>query len=907
MRLKIIKMIRAIIFTVVVVWMFLLLGMMFVVSSEVSGGTYWHARSTEDKPMSVYFGDSNAFISETLKRSTSFLQMGNGFSTAKLIVYLVSLAIFIWCLVSFITSIRRKRGLFAAISPIVLLLQIAFCVLRVTGITILSNYITSGTMPTLVMFSYIHVAATIFAVPLNVVLNRFYDSAVKEYGDEVRHKKFRDTSFDETEEPQNVKRRPNEPVMANAAPRKNPNAITTASGQEIVINLSLSDFPGMAGAVPNSGNVRVNPVNQQPNVNRNLINDDDDDEKPASTPSNGPRRMVSNDAAVNDLLAPSTVHAPGSRNSGPRNAGRDALAELDGKNRTAANMNRYRNEPDEEDDKPLNKAVTPSIDLSAFGIDVSTLKSEADVNAAIEKIIAGKAVEEEEEDIPDPSENELDYELQQIEDSDLTDDEVRELKLIIGDPSNMTFIEKFEAADEDLRKKYLMLRQILLSSKEKRLESRITRYFDTYRWHNHIVARITIQGKTIKLFLALNPKDYEGKRISISDESNKLIYHYVPTLIRVRTDMSYKNAKKLIGDMLGKRESDMYEPTAFEFKEKKVDLDYKPEPKPEPQPVVQEAPAVEEAKPAEEVAQPVAEEQATPEAVEAPSESAETKEVEAVEESAPAEEVKEESQEAPAEEEAKPEEPAEEAEEFDVEFDEFGNEIKRDQPKPESEEDEFGEESLEEESAESEEVNEFDEPVEGEENNESDDEGETDDDADSDEESDGDDEESEDGEAPVKKSPFAPRDPNAPVLPRKTYAEKIVESDDPELREHYNELKSFLCSYGVNPRVAKSNETFRYKKELYCKLTIQGKTMKVFLALDPSDYFQTKIPVKDMSAKSAYAQVPCLIKVRSALSLKRAKQLIEDMMAKKGLLQKQIQNLDYVELLEIGLHHESKY
>ncbi len=945
MRLKIIKLARTLLNILIGIGTFFLFAMMLVVNAEVDGGVF----TNEGNGSYIVFGTATftkmidgvattvteegpSFINTVVYYNRSFFSSVG--SIVNIIVYVISAGVFIYAIVNLILCIKRRRGKAALLSPIFMMIQMFGCV-WFTGVTIISTYIHQGTIFALTIFGYMHVFATFLTIPMNVIFDILYDNAVKKFNEEKLHEKFKDTAYQDTNDTTvpNRANRNNVPVRANGT-----NGIPVGNnGQEIFLNISLSDLPGMQNLQASNystprqfANANVTPSNNQPQMANAADSNGNNNSGPqmarASDRPAGPR-LVSNDDKVNSILAPTSVHAPG---RGQRNAGRDALAELEAKEKhnTAADIRFARRnnavKNDDDDDEKETEAKKPEInsqvDLAAFGIDVTTIKTEEDYKAALEKILSGNLqpiLKEEEDDIPDPNENELDYELQQIEDSDLTDDEVRELKLIIGDPSNMTFIEKFQAADEDLRKKYLKLRKILLSSKEKRLESRITRYFDTYRWHNRIVARITIQGKTIKLFLALDPKDYEGKRISISNESSKLIYHAVPTLIRVRTDLSYKNAKKLISDLLGKRENDMYEPPVVEFKEKKVDLDYKPvteEPKLEEKPVEEEKKQevsneetssevtsekeTLEPKPEEngETLETSSEENKENTSSEETNEESESKENASVNEETSSvdegEESKDENEESTSDESAEESIDNDEAEEFDVEFDEFGNEIKHDELMDDSQEEvnEFEEETDKQNSESDEEVNE-----------------ELDDDEDSDDESsdeDGDDEE--DG-VPTKKPLFAPRDPNAPVIPRKTFAEKIVEAEDPELPAHYNELKNYLCSFGVNGRISKSNESFRFKKELYCKITVQGKTLKVFLALNPEEYAHTKIPVTDMSHKHAYAEVPCLIKVRSNLSLKRAKQLIDDMMAKKGLLQKNTNTLDYVELLSIGLNHESKY
>ncbi len=107
----------------------------------------------------------------------------------------------------------------------------------------------------------------------------------------------------------------------------------------------------------------------------------------------------------------------------------------------------------------------------------------------------------------------------------------------------------------------------------------------------------------------------------------------------------------------------------------------------------------------------------------------------------------------------------------------------------------------------------------------------------------------------------------------------------PELRDHYNSLKSLLKSYGLKNRVANGGDTFRLHRVTYCKLTIAGKALKLYLALDPEDYKNTTLPIKDVSTKAIYKDIPLVFKVKSELSFRRAEQLIRDCMEKHGVEQ----------------------
>lgn len=121
-----------------------------------------------------------------------------------------------------------------------------------------------------------------------------------------------------------------------------------------------------------------------------------------------------------------------------------------------------------------------------------------------------------------------------------------------------------------------------------------------------------------------------------------------------------------------------------------------------------------------------------------------------------------------------------------------------------------------------------------------------------------------------------------PAIPRVPFAEKIVKAEK-ETQEKYNELKNEILAYGASSRLSIAGDTFRLHRKAYVKITLVGKTLKVYFALNPNDYAESKIPVADASDKSAYEEVPALLKVRSKLSVKRAKELVAAAFAADGI------------------------
>ena len=268
---------------------------------------------------------------------------------------------------------------------------------------------------------------------------------------------------------------------------------------------------------------------------------------------------------------------------------------------------------------------------------------------------------------------------------------------IYGEIIRRTFMEKFEALDDDMKQKYLEIRRELLSYEGVR--SRISKHCDSYRVKKNIFVKINIQGKTLKVFLALDPKSFTDSTYPIIDVSGKKIYAEVPTLLKVKSRLSVKRAKALIAQLMDSRG----------------------------------------------------------------------------------------------------------IERLDIVPDDSKMAMK---------------EYLE--------------------------------------------------------------------IIRRSFTEKMVKAPT-EVQHKYDELKSYILAYnGIKSRVSATADSYRYKKELLIKMTIQGKTLKVFFALDPHSFDDSTLPIIDVSSKGSYAEVPTLLKVKSKLSVKRAKSLIDQVLQGKGLVQGEV-------------------
>ena len=135
-----------------------------------------------------------------------------------------------------------------------------------------------------------------------------------------------------------------------------------------------------------------------------------------------------------------------------------------------------------------------------------------------------------------------------------------------------------------------------------------------------------------------------------------------------------------------------------------------------------------------------------------------------------------------------------------------------------------------------------------------------------------------------------------PII-RIPFYERMINADD-EMKKNYNELKNEILSYGVNDRVSSSGDAFRLHRKTYVKITIAGLSLKLYFALNPDDYKDSPIPVQNAGHKGIYAEIPLVFKVKSGLSMRRAKELIQTVMEKDGFEQGVIGDTDWVEELK---------
>lgn len=118
----------------------------------------------------------------------------------------------------------------------------------------------------------------------------------------------------------------------------------------------------------------------------------------------------------------------------------------------------------------------------------------------------------------------------------------------------------------------------------------------------------------------------------------------------------------------------------------------------------------------------------------------------------------------------------------------------------------------------------------------------------------------------------------------RSFTSKLMQSSD-ELKGYYIDLTNYALGYKkVKNKISWPSATIKRPGEKLATLTIKGKTLYVYLAMDPEVAKQTiKGTIRDVSNKKRYQDVPTLFKVKSALSLRKAKTLLDALMQSKGI------------------------
>ena len=135
---------------------------------------------------------------------------------------------------------------------------------------------------------------------------------------------------------------------------------------------------------------------------------------------------------------------------------------------------------------------------------------------------------------------------------------------------------------------------------------------------------------------------------------------------------------------------------------------------------------------------------------------------------------------------------------------------------------------------------------------------------------------------------------------KKSFTAKIRQSEE-KVKGYYSDIKNELTSYNkINSNVSWHGDRFNFGRDTVAKVNICGKTLCLYLALDPEDpeLKTTVYHQKNVGHQKAYESTPFMVKVKSDAAAKKALRLVGTLAEKLGTEKEaDFVPVDYVEEL----------
>lgn len=120
-----------------------------------------------------------------------------------------------------------------------------------------------------------------------------------------------------------------------------------------------------------------------------------------------------------------------------------------------------------------------------------------------------------------------------------------------------TFTAKLIQSEEIVKAYYTELKNELLSYTK--VHARMSKKRESFNFGRVCLARLTIRGKTLRLHLALDPREYEETKYKVEDTSEIKSLADTPLMYKIRNDRRLKYAKDLIATMMAQFDAERQE------------------------------------------------------------------------------------------------------------------------------------------------------------------------------------------------------------------------------------------------------------------------------------------------------------------------------------------------------------
>ena len=116
----------------------------------------------------------------------------------------------------------------------------------------------------------------------------------------------------------------------------------------------------------------------------------------------------------------------------------------------------------------------------------------------------------------------------------------------------------------------------------------------------------------------------------------------------------------------------------------------------------------------------------------------------------------------------------------------------------------------------------------------------------------------------------------------RSFTANLIQADD-AVKDFYGQLKNHIMSFkGVKTKISWKFDSYNKGRDQLFKMKLRGKTILLYCALDPEEFEKSKYHHEAIDNK-LFADVPMLLKIKSGLGLRKAKEIINIVMAKYGI------------------------
>ena len=111
-----------------------------------------------------------------------------------------------------------------------------------------------------------------------------------------------------------------------------------------------------------------------------------------------------------------------------------------------------------------------------------------------------------------------------------------------------SFMSRLIQAEADIQDYYTVIKNTLLSYKG--VKARTSWNYESFNKGRFQCAKLNIKGRTLSLYLALAPEEYNAAKYHFSDVSGKGKFDKVPMMLKIRSDRALKYAVELIEELM---------------------------------------------------------------------------------------------------------------------------------------------------------------------------------------------------------------------------------------------------------------------------------------------------------------------------------------------------------------------